>query len=331
MLDEPASGLDVGQAKDLVGLLRTLADLGLAMLLIEHDMSVVMDVCEYITVLDFGIVIAGGTPEEIQHNQDVLDAYLGRPHRCLRSTASPSHYGLARALYGVDLRVDDGEIVALIGPNGAGKTTALNAIGGLLPREGDVHLRRRAAAHPWRGVVDRGVALVPQGRQVFPSMTRRGEPAPRRVLPRAPTGGGRTSGSHRSSSTSPAWRNGGANRPASCPAASSRCWSSAGRCCPTAIVLIDELSLGLAPKLVRTLLEMIVRLNSEQGTAFLLVEQAAAAALEVSGCAYLLQKGRVVQSGPAEDLRGDVDALRRAYLGHPAEASSSAMGGDRRA
>jgi ABC-type branched-subunit amino acid transport system ATPase component len=80
MLDEPASGLDVDQALGLVALLRSLAELGLAILLIEHDMSVVMGVCERITVLDFGTVIAVGTPEEVQNNQDVLDAYLGRAH-----------------------------------------------------------------------------------------------------------------------------------------------------------------------------------------------------------------------------------------------------------
>ena len=80
MLDEPASGLDVDQANDLVALVRDLANLGLAVLLIEHDMSVVMGVCEYITVLDFGAVIARGTPQEIQENQDVLDAYLGKAH-----------------------------------------------------------------------------------------------------------------------------------------------------------------------------------------------------------------------------------------------------------
>ena len=80
MLDEPASGLDVDQAEDLVALVRDLADLGLAVLLIEHDMSVVMGVCEDITVLDFGSVIARGAPRDIQENQDVLDAYLGKAH-----------------------------------------------------------------------------------------------------------------------------------------------------------------------------------------------------------------------------------------------------------
>jgi branched-chain amino acid transport system ATP-binding protein len=78
MLDEPASGLDVGQAEDFVDLLRTLSDLGLSILLIEHDMSLVMGICDYITVLDFGQVIAEGTPAEIQRNEAVIEAYLGR-------------------------------------------------------------------------------------------------------------------------------------------------------------------------------------------------------------------------------------------------------------
>jgi ABC-type branched-subunit amino acid transport system ATPase component len=78
MLDEPASGLDTDQAADLVRLVRRLADLGLAVLLIEHDMAVVMGVCDTITVLNFGTVLACGTPLEVQADESVREAYLGR-------------------------------------------------------------------------------------------------------------------------------------------------------------------------------------------------------------------------------------------------------------
>ena len=77
MLDEPASGLDIEQADDLVNLMRRLADLGLAVLLIEHDMAVVMGVCDTITVLNFGTVLPSGTPEAVQADEAVIEAYLG--------------------------------------------------------------------------------------------------------------------------------------------------------------------------------------------------------------------------------------------------------------
>lgn len=78
MLDEPASGLDADQAATFVDLLRELAGMGLAVLLIEHDMALVMGLCKRITVLDFGQVIAEGTPDEVQRNETVISAYLGR-------------------------------------------------------------------------------------------------------------------------------------------------------------------------------------------------------------------------------------------------------------
>ena len=78
MLDEPASGLDAAQAERFVTLMSSLAAMGLAILLIEHDMALVMGLCERITVLDFGQVIAEGTPDEVQRDEAVIRAYLGR-------------------------------------------------------------------------------------------------------------------------------------------------------------------------------------------------------------------------------------------------------------
>jgi branched-chain amino acid transport system ATP-binding protein len=233
-------------------------------------------------------------------------------------------YGSARVLYGIDLRVEDGEIVALIGPNGAGKTTALSAIGGLLPYEGQVMLEGAPLpSKPWEAVAA-GLALVPQGRAVFPSMT---------VEENLLLGGfcrGVT------------WRTvedlfgpifeyfprlaERRRQPAGKLSGGEQQMLVIGRALlsqPKA-VLIDELSLGLAPKLVQTLFEMIVRLNRERGTTFLLVEQASAV-LEISNRAYLLQKGQVVHEGDARELLSRVDVLRSAYLGIQSGHSAAAL------
>ena len=233
-------------------------------------------------------------------------------------------YGSARVLYGIDLRVDDGEIVALIGPNGAGKTTALSAIGGLLPHEGQITLDGEPLpAKPWEAVAA-GLALVPQGRAVFPSMT-----VEENLLLGAFSRGAN-------------WRTvedlfgpifeyfprlaERRRQPAGKLSGGEQQMLVIGRALlsqPKA-VLIDELSLGLAPKLVQTLFEMIVRLNRERGMTFLLVEQASAV-LEISNRAYLLQKGQVVHEGDARELLSQVDVLRSAYLGIQSGHSATAI------
>jgi branched-chain amino acid transport system ATP-binding protein len=224
-------------------------------------------------------------------------------------------YGPVRVLRGVDVTVGTGEIVAMIGPNGAGKTTTLNAIAGVLPRGGEILLDGEPLAPVAEQVVRRGVALVPQGRKVFPRMTveenlfmgayskggtwrdfeRRAEPIfsifPRLAERRTQIAGSLSGGEQQ--------------------------MLVIGRAllAEPKVVMIDELSLGLAPLMVETLLDTIVRFNREMGTACLLVEQAATAALEIAVSAYLLRRGEVVYHGPANRLRQDVDVLHGAYFG----------------
>jgi branched-chain amino acid transport system ATP-binding protein len=233
-------------------------------------------------------------------------------------------YGPIVVLRGVDLTVGTGEIVAMIGPNGAGKSTTLGAIAGMLPRDGDVLLDGEPLPAAAEKVVQRGVALVPQGRKVFWRMTveenlfmgaypkgvtwkdfeRRAAPVfdifPRLAERRAQAAGSLSGGEQQ--------------------------MLVIGRAllAEPAVILIDELSLGLAPLMVETLLETIVRFNRELGTACLLVEQAATAALEIASSAYLLRRGEVVYHGPATRLREDVDALHGAYFGTSNGAAATA-------
>jgi branched-chain amino acid transport system ATP-binding protein len=224
-------------------------------------------------------------------------------------------YGAIKVLDGLDLTVGEGEIVALIGPNGAGKTTTLNSIAGLVPRAGEVLLAGAPLPPDPEQVVRRGLALVPQGRRIFPTMT-----VEENLFMGAYARGG-------------TWRDAAKRfapvyevfprlaerrrQTASSLSGGEQQMLVIGRAllAEPDVMLIDELSLGLAPKMVDTLVDTIQAINAERGTAFLLVEQAATAALSIASSAYLLRKGQMVYSGSAETLRADTALLHEAYLG----------------
>ena len=223
-------------------------------------------------------------------------------------------YGDVRVLSGVSLSIGPGEIVALLGPNGAGKSTLLTAIAGLL--------RPRAGSIRWQGedltalrphlVVERGLALVPEGRRLFGSMTveenlelgafaaraRREQAAGlERVYALFPDLRGRRRQLVRSLS-------GGQQQ-----------MVAVGRALmarPT-LLMLDEPSLGIAPRLVASIFEALADIN-RAGLGIFLVEQNVQAALTLAHRAYVLESGRIAAHGPAADLLRDPH-VRRAYLG----------------
>src|SRR6185436_8789192 len=188
LLDEPAAGLAREDKQRLARLLRRIADAGIAVVLVEHDMSVVMGISDHVVVLDAGTPIARGAPAAVQEDPAVRKAYLGEDHgrpvahraasaelgeRLLEVKSLRAGYGAEPVLKGVDLNVRTRELVAVLGANGAGKSTLMRALSGLhRPVEGSVSLDGEEVAQlPAHKVVARGVVLVPEGRQVFPEMS----------------------------------------------------------------------------------------------------------------------------------------------------------------
>jgi branched-chain amino acid transport system ATP-binding protein len=221
-----------------------------------------------------------------------------------------SYYGESHVLQGVSLDVKDGESVALLGRNGAGKTTTINAIVGFIrPRGGTVYVRDRdVTAKPPHQVAAAGVALVPQGRRVFTDLTVRenltiaarsngGDWDLARVLELFPSLGRRLA--NRGDELS-----GGEQQMVAIGRALLR---------DPAVLLLDEPSEGLAPKLVVEVGDALVRLR-ESGLSLLLVEQNLALATRVAQRVYVMNKGTIVFAGTTAELAaaGDVEAR---YLG----------------
>jgi branched-chain amino acid transport system ATP-binding protein len=224
-----------------------------------------------------------------------------------------TYYGNIHALQGVTMTVGRGEIVTLIGANGAGKTTTLKTISGLLhPRRGTVTFDgrdiSRTSAHR---LVTEGIGHAPEGRRIFSRMTvlenllmgaftrdqKTIQPDIERVMDLFPRLRERTSQLGGTLS-------GGEQQ----MLAIGRALMSQPR-----VLLLDEPSLGLAPILVQQVFSTIKEINA-QGTTVLLVEQNALQALSIAHRAYVLQTGRVVLSGPAEDVKSN-ESVRKAYLG----------------
>ncbi|MFN2640870.1 MAG: ABC transporter ATP-binding protein [Actinomycetota bacterium] len=230
-------------------------------------------------------------------------------------------YGPIQALRGVSLRVEEGEMVALVGANGAGKTTTLRTISGLLaPSTGSITFAgKRIHGLPAQDVTGRGIAHLPEGRDLFAALpvvenlklgywTRRKnkaglQPQLDRVMDHFPILRQRASQAAGTLSGGEQQMLGVARALMSSPK----------------LLVVDELSLGLAPIIVAQLFEILEEVNQE-GTSVLLVEQFVHLALQHTARAYVLQKGEVVMTGESSQLLAD-PSLVASYLGEEAGAA----------
>jgi branched-chain amino acid transport system ATP-binding protein len=225
-----------------------------------------------------------------------------------------SYYGKIHALKGVSLTVEEGEIVTLIGGNGAGKTTTLRSISGLLhPKEGRVTLMGKDITRmPPNLVHKEGLGLVPEGRGIFPRLTvlENLEMGAYIVKDRAVI----DRGIEYAFTLFPRLRERSSQKGGTLSGGEQQMLATArGLMSNPRILLMDEPSMGLAPVLVDQIFDVIKELNAK-GTTILLVEQNALMALGVAHRAYVLQTGKIVLSGKAQDVAGD-ENVKKAYLG----------------
>jgi len=219
----------------------------------------------------------------------------------------------------LNLEVRSGEVVALLGPNGAGKTTTLETIAGLNhPISGTVELSgEKVGGTPAYQLAGRGLALVPEGRALFPGLT---------VREHLRLAGGRGARSRRASTREdellemlPELRK-CLGRKAGLLSGGEQQMLAVGRALVTRprLLLVDEMSLGLAPVIVERLIPVLRRAADDLGSSVLFVEQHVALALEVADRAYVLTHGRIGLEGPAAELRERRELLAASYLGETA-------------
>ena len=313
LLDEPAAGMNPKETDELTEFIRQIRDeYDLTVFMIEHHMDLVMEISDRIYVLDFGMTIAEGTPELIQNNKRVIDAYLWM--KMLKVQDLFVAYGGIEALKGISLEVPEGKIVTLIGANGAGKSTLLRTIVGLVkPKSGTIsYNEQNITGLNSQKIVKTGITLVPEGRRVFPNLT---------VLENLQIG---------------AYMRNDKEEIAKdikwvyelFPRLEERSWQMAGTLSGgeqqmlavgrallsrPQLMMMDEPSLGLAPLIIKDIFNIIQEINS-RGMTILLIEQNANMALKVAHQAYVLETGKITMSGTGQELLENPD-IKAAYLG----------------
>jgi ABC-type branched-subunit amino acid transport system ATPase component len=341
LVDEPSSGLDAAETTALGAVLAELAASGMAVLLVEHDLSLVHGICQRLTVLDYGEVIASGDPVDVRADSAVQAAYLGTPagpasqggatqggaRAVPISVATPpvdraepmiavsdvhAAYGRIEVVHGVTLAVAAGGVCALLGPNGAGKSTLLKVLSGrMAPTSGQVSIGGQVIKKVGSDSLARqGICAIPEGRAVFPNLTvaenlmmctyrgrslalsqladRTYERFPRLAERRRQLAGDLSGGEQQMLALARALYT------------------------EPKVLLLDEISMGLAPLIVEELYTLVGELARTENLTVVLVEQYADAALALATEAVIMVNGTVAHAGTPQEIQS---RLVESYLG----------------
>jgi branched-chain amino acid transport system ATP-binding protein len=226
-----------------------------------------------------------------------------------------ARYGQVKALHGVTLAVDEGEIVSVLGANGAGKTTTLRAISGTVKKTGSIVFAGKSIARRSpEAVARRGIAHVPEGRGTFMELTVREN---LRLGAYVRRNGKSFKGDLERVFSHFAWMRDRAGQQAGTLSGGEQQMLALARALMQRprLLLLDEPSLGLAPIVVAEIFRIVRELNEQEGLSVVVVEQNANLALESSQRAYVLEVGRVAVAGTSDELRRH-ESVRKSYLGY---------------
>jgi ABC-type branched-subunit amino acid transport system ATPase component/ABC-type branched-subunit amino acid transport system permease subunit len=334
LLDEPAAGLSEEERELLAELIKRLArDHGIGVLLVEHDVPLVLGVCDQVLALDHGQMLIGGPPEVVRRDPKVLESYLGQgetsaaapatAQTAAEATDRPSEltvsslisgYGQRAVVQDVSVDVRSGEIVVVSGANGAGKSTLLHTIAGRIPSmSGRIDLDGTVLPASLEGRARHGVLLVPEERSIFRTlsveenlrMSGRDVSESLRFFPELEPHLTRRAG----------LLSGGQQQMLSLARALGF---------RPKFLLIDELTLGLAPVAVARLLASVRTIASSESVGVILVEQHVRKALTIADRGYVLAGGRITIEGTVAYLNANLDEVERSYLGSAALGNSIA-------
>ena len=326
LLDEPLAGLAAAERERIVGMIRTLAQ-HMSVLLVEHDIDRVFEFADRITAMANGVVLIEGNAEQVASDRQVQEVYLGSGRKVLMHSRSAStsgevllqlvgvntFYGKSHILHDVSMEVRAGEVTALLGRNGAGKSSAFKSIMGLVPMaSGTVRFDGKIISGQMPEHIARaGIGLVPQGRRLFPGLTV-AENLRLGGLSRGGGAGVRGTGAgvhwdqERIFSYFPQIRDkldthadllsGGEQQ----MVAIARALSGNVR-----LLLLDEPFEGLAPAVVEEVFKSLDQLRGE--IPILIIEHDLDLVLALADHAYVLDRGHVSHTGPAEPLLSDIE------------------------
>ena len=343
LLDEVAAGLVGEELAQVIALIKRVNATGRSVIVVEHVQQVISGVVDRVLVLSSGKLIAEGTPAEIAANAEVEQIYYGTPASA-RPRATPAAepagtqarqpailevdgvsagYGSLVALRDVSLTIRQTDIVSVLGANGSGKSTLAATVSGQVRAiQGRIRFDGRVITKtPAYDRARLGICLCPEGRGIFTSLTVEenlllGVPLRRRRAEITPE-------LERVYDILPVLRSRGRQRAGSLSGGEQQ-MLAIGRALLMSpkLLICDELSLGLAPKITGELYEVLVRVN-ESGVAILLIEQNVHRALEISTAAYVLNRGQVTFAGAPGELLDD-KVLAEAYFASGAQSAALA-------